>query len=289
MERVHRVIKGIGALAAIQLALIGILPAQQAGITKLFPAQPTGYVTDVANLLDGSTRQALEARLEHLRAVTGAEVAVVTLPTIGDYAPVDVATQIGRAWGVGAKAAIGDNRRNAGVVFLLVPHTAEHKGEIFIAPGLGLEGAITDAKAGQIRDAMVPALSQQNYGAGLDVGTSMIADLIARELGVQDTSLLRARPPPRSSARSTGSMVKFVIYALIFIIWIISLIARNRGGRGGRGGGIGGGWILPYMIGRSFGGGGGFGGGGFGGGGGGGFGGFGGGGGFSGGGAGGSF
>jgi uncharacterized protein len=280
--------KGIGAVAALQLAMVAALSAQQAGITKLFPAQPTGYVTDVANLLDGSTRQALEARLEHLQAVTGAEVSVVTLPTIGDYAPVDVATQIGRAWGVGAKAAIGDNRRNAGVLVLLVPHTAEHKGEIFIAPGLGLEGAITDAKAGEIRDAMIPALQQQNYGAGLDVGTSMLADVIARELGVQDTSLLRARPPPRSTARSVNGF-KLVLYGIIFIIWIISIVARSRGGRGGRGGGGLGGWIVPYMIGRSFGGGGGFGGSGFGGGGGGGFGGFGGGGGFSGGGAGGSF
>ena len=204
------------------------LSGQQAGIAKLFPAQPTGYVTDVANLLDGSTRQALEARLEHLQAVTGADVAVVTLPTIGDYAPVDVATQIGRAWGVGAKAAIGDKRRNAGVVVLLVPHTGDHKGEIFIAPGLGLEGAITDARAGEIRDAMIPALQQKNYGGGLDVGTSLIADAIARELGVQDTSLLRARPPPRSTGRSVNGF-KVVLYAIIFIIWIISLVGAEPG------------------------------------------------------------
>ena len=55
-----------------------------------------------------------------LRAATGAELAVVTLPAIGDRAPVDVATAIGRAWGVGAKADIGDERRNAGMVLLLL-------------------------------------------------------------------------------------------------------------------------------------------------------------------------
>jgi uncharacterized protein len=281
--------KGIGALAAIQLALTAALPAQQGGTGTVFPSQPTGYVTDAAHLLDAGTRDALEARLRHLKEVTGAEVAVVILPTIGDFAPADVARDIGRAWKVGANAAIGDKLRNAGAVVLLVPRTAEHKGQIYFSAGQGLEGSLTDARLGSIRDAMTPSLSQQNYGAALDLATSMISDVVARDLGVQDTSLLRARPPPRSTARSAGSMVKLVLYALIFMIWIISLIARNRGGRGGRGGGIGGGWILPYMIGRSFGGGGGFGGSGFGGGGGGGFGGFGGGGGFSGGGAGGSF
>jgi uncharacterized protein len=282
--------KGIGTLLALQLALVTALAAQQAEVAKLFPAQPTGFVTDAAGLLDAGRRNALEARLQHLQDATGADIAVVTLPTIGDRAPAEVALAIGRAWGVGGKAAIGDRRRNAGLVILLVPRTSDHKGEIRFEVGQGLEGSLTDGKTGEIRDAILPALKDGRYGDALDLATSMTADIIARDLGVQDSSLLRKRQAQTREIRP-GSVVRFGIYAIIFIIWIISLIARNRGGRGGRGGGIGGGWLLPYMIGRSFGGGGGFGGGGFGGGGGGGggFGGFGGGGGFSGGGSGGSF
>jgi uncharacterized protein len=278
--------KGIGSLLALQLAIVAALPAQQGEIVKLFPAQPTGFVTDVAHLLDAGQRDALEARLKHLQDVTGADIAVVTLPTIGDRSPQEVAFAIGRTWGVGGKAAIGDNRRNAGLVILLVPRTSDHKGEIRFEVGQGLEGSLTDAKTGEFRDAMLPALNQGDYGAALDLGTSMAADAIARDLGVQDSTLLRKQH--RVSTGSRVSPFRVILYVIIAIIWIISLIAR-RGGRGGRGGGIGGGWLLPYMIGRSFGGGGGFGGSGFSGGGGGGFGGFGGGGGFSGGGSGGSF
>lgn len=153
------------------------------GIASLFPAQPTGFVTDAANLLDAAARSALEARLQHLQDVTGADIAVVTLPTIGDQAASDVALAIGRAWKVGGKAAIGDKRRNAGAVVLVVPRTADHRGAIFISTGQGLEGAIPDARAGQIRDAMIPALSRGDYGAALDTGTSMMADIIARDLG----------------------------------------------------------------------------------------------------------
>ena len=288
-ERVQSVIKGIGAIAALQLALVAALPGQQGGTSSVFPAQPAGYVTDAAHLLDSGARDALEARLRRLKEVTGAEVAVVILPTIGDFAPADVSRDIGRTWKVGSNAAIGDKLRNAGAVVLLVPRTSDHKGVIYFSAGQGLEGSLTDARLGSIRDAMTPALSQQDYASALDLATSMISDVVARDLGVQDTSLLRARPPPARTARAINPF-KLVLYAIIFVIWIVSLVARGRGGRGGRGGGGFGGWVLPYMIGRSFGGGGGFGGGGFGGGGGGGgFGGFGGGGGFSGGGAGGSF
>ena len=276
--------KGIGSLLALQLAIATALPAQQGEIAKLFPAQPAGFVTDVAHLLDAGRRESLEARLKHLQDVTGADLAVVTLPTIGERAPSEVALAIGRAWQVGGKAEIGDKRRNAGLVILLVPRTADHRGEIRFEVGQGLEGSLTDSKTGEIRDAMTPALRQGQYGAALDLATSMAADIIARDLGVQDSSLLRRQLPQRPTTQPTRSTFRFILYAIIAMIWIISIIARNRGGRGG--GGIGGGWLLPYMIGRSLGGGGGFGGGG---GGGGGFGGFGGGGGFSGGGSGGSF
>src|SRR2546428_5246141 len=40
------------------------------------------------------------------------EIAVVTLPDIGDREPADVALQIGRQWGVGAKGAAGDPAKN---------------------------------------------------------------------------------------------------------------------------------------------------------------------------------
>ena len=91
------------ALAALQLAAPAAL-AQSPGIERLIPDRPTGYVTDAAGVVDAGSRQEMESLIERLRGATGAEIAVVTLPTIGDYAPVDVAVAIGRKWGVGAAA-----------------------------------------------------------------------------------------------------------------------------------------------------------------------------------------
>jgi uncharacterized protein len=78
-------------------------------------------VTDVAGIVDEAAEARITSLAERLRAATGAEIAVVTLPTIGDRDEVDVAREIGRAWGVGARADIGEQRRNAGVVLLVVP------------------------------------------------------------------------------------------------------------------------------------------------------------------------
>ncbi len=128
--------KGIGSLLALQLIAVAVLPAQQ-DVAKFFPAAPTGFVTDVAHLLDDGQRQALEARLRHLQDVTGGDIAVVTLPTIGDLASSDVALAIGRAWKVGGKGEIGDKRRNSGLVMLIVPHTTDHGGAIAIQVAQG--------------------------------------------------------------------------------------------------------------------------------------------------------
>jgi len=252
--------------------------AQSPGIDSLIPARPVGYVNDFASLLDPASRAELEDLLTRLRGATGAEVTVVTLSTIGDRDEAEVALAIGRKWGVGASAEIGDQRRNAGIVVLLVPRK-DHQpgtGHVRIEVGQGLEGIVTDAAAGQIRrDVMGPLLAREQYGPALTSGVKALTGLVARGFGVTDSTLAFASPPP-AQARGPSSQLVQLLPLVLFIVFV--LIA-NRGGRRRRVYWGGGPWI----------GGGGWGGGGFGGGGGGGFGGFGGGGGFSGGGSGGRF
>jgi uncharacterized protein len=271
----------------------GILLARQGDeLTRLFPSRPTGYVTDVSSTLDAATVQRITSLVERLRGATGAEIATVVLPTIGDRAAVDVAVAIGRAWGVGAQAAVGDQRRNAGIVLLLVPKREGdlNSGQVFIATGQGLEGIVTDLQAGRVRDLMRPFFQRGEYGPGLEAGVAALVGLIARGMGVTDSALTAAgRQLDQQPSGSPGRQLSQLLFWIVIFILIIARIVRaGRGGRGGRSGRGPGPWI--FWGGGGGHGGGGFGGfGGFGGGGGGGFGGFGGGGGFSGGGAGGRF
>jgi len=200
-----------------------------------------------------------------VREKTRGEIAVVTLADIGDRSASDVALQIGRQWGVGAKGDAGDRAKNAGVVVLLVPRK-NHKpgtGDVFISMGRGAEGFLTDAGAGRIRDAMLPALGAEDYGKGLALGVDLIAQTFAAEFGVTLTSPEYAMPPPADDRKQVaipaGWLIAILILLLIVsrgrLLWIpFWILSQGRGGgwSGGRGGGGFGG----------FGGGGGFSGGG---------------------------
>ncbi len=238
---------------------------------------PRGYVNDFAGALDAASVAHMEALIAEVRDKTRGEIAVVTLPDIGDRPAADVALQIGRQWGVGVKGEAGDPAKNLGVVVLLVPKKNHRPGtgQIFIATGRGAEGFLPDARVGRIRDAMTPYLAREEYGPGLAYGVDLIAQAFAQEFGV---TLSAAPPAPRPAQRDVSFPSGATLFWIIFVtVLLLSRLARRRR-RWGRGlWWAGGGW-----------GGGGWGGGG-GGGGGGGFGGFGGGGGFSGGGAGGRF
>lgn len=275
--------KATALLAVLQLIVMPGWPlpgaglrAQSRGVDSLIPA-PVGYVNDFASVLDAGSAAKMEDLIQRLRAATGAEIAVVTLPSIGDREASEIALAIGRKWKVGSKAEIGDARRNAGIVLLLVPRRAgdPNSGQIRVEVGQGLEGIVTDAAAGQVRDLMRPELSSEKYGPGLLTGVRALSSLIARGFGVSDTSLTGYQPRSNSGGSPVGSSLIPILFFIVFM-----LLASGAGSRRLRRRGVY--WGGPW-IGGGWGGGGGFGGGG------GGFGGFGGGGGFSGGGAGGRF
>lgn len=270
---VRSVIRHLILVAGLLAAAVPSLGAQEA----LFPARPIGFVSDFADVIAPDAEVRMQRLIETVQAGSQGEIAIVTLRDIGAREAGDIALQIGRAWGVGARASIGDRTRNAGIVVLLVPKetASDGSGQIYIAVGQGAEGFITDAIAGDIRREATPLLSQGAYGEGLALITARLSERFAAEFGFAlDSTLV-----PKRRAE------EFRIPPGIIIIAIFIIISLINGGGGGRGGRRGRGMILPFPMGGGFGGGG-FGGGGFGGGG---FGGFGGGGGFSGGGSGGRF
>ena len=87
------------------------------------------------------------------------QIAIVTLPNIGDYAVENVALKIMRDWGVGNK------KTNNGIVILAVTNANEHK--VFIATGYGMEGSVPDITAKEIVDnEIIPNFKHNDYYTG---------------------------------------------------------------------------------------------------------------------------
>jgi uncharacterized protein len=241
-------------------------------------------VNDFANIIPADAAARIDALATDVRAKSGGEIAIVTLSDLGGRDISEVSLRIAREWKVGSNAKIGDAKRNAGVVILVVPKetSADGKGHVRIENGQGSEGFLTDGQTGDIVREAIPLMQRRDYGGAIELMTGRVAQHFASSFGFSlDSSSTAAAPVERRMSRSAQPTGGFPP-RLIFIIFVLLVMVLSRG----RGSGC---LWLALMSGRGGGGWSGGGGGGFGSGGGGGFGGFGGGGGFSGGGASGSW
>jgi uncharacterized protein len=171
---------------------------------------------------------------------------------------------------------IGERGKDNGVLIVL----AVDDRQMGIEVGYGLEGAIPDGYAGQIRDMMRSDFRAGAYGRGLLAGTTTLINRIAEERGVSLQNVPRQQRPRQVTVPVSAGWVRCAV-PLLFVILFLMLNRGNRRRRRRWGRGPWSGWnsgVGPFggTIGGFGGGFGGFGGGGFGGGGGG-FGGFGGG------------
>ena len=218
---------------------------------------PQRLVNDLAHVMQPQEVDALERKLVAYDDSTSSQIAVVTVPTIGDNDLFDYAQKLYQAWGIGRKG------KDNGLLVLVA--IKEH--QVRIHTGYGLEGAVPDALAKRITSStMAPAFKQNQYYAGLDRGTDQ---LIALAKGEYKADPADAQRRTRRSRDGSGSGVGFwVIIGILALIFLLR--SRGGGGRGGRGG-FGGGFMPPIIFGDFsggrgvFGGGGDSGGGGFGG------------------------
>lgn len=256
------------------LSIIFILVFCFGSTAQNIPARPDPprLVNDLAKQLNASEIDALEQKLVAYNDSTSTQIALVIIPSTGDYPIADYAFALGRQWGVGQEG------KNNGIVILW----ASGDRTVFIATGYGMEGAIPDAIAKRIiTQVIIPDFKNGMFYRGLDRGVDAIIKYAAGEY--------KADP---SREQEDGFPIGLIVFIVIFIVILIAISSGGKGG-GNAGRGYNAGPVFwPYTTysgrGRSSGSwGGGFGGG-SGWGGGGGFGGFGGGS-FGGGGAGGSY
>lgn len=214
------------------------------------PPKPTAaagiYVQDYAQVLSAEDKHRLLSIGQELDNKTTAQLAVVTVKTLDGQPIEDYALSILREWGIGSK------EKNNGALIVVAVQDRRSRIEV----GYGLEGLLSDGLTGRIQDqAMIPYFRKGNYAAGIVNGYAVTASLIAKDAGVQLTSINSEQiAVPAKTTNNTDQeypfWLKLLIGAGIVLLLIIDnlflggvltqmlffMFLRGRGGGGGRGG-----------------------------------------------------
>lgn len=182
--------------------------------------QPQGFVSDFARVLNPAHRAELERYCSRVQALTGAEIAMVTVPTLDGEPIEDVANSLYRRWGIGKKG------KDEGVLFLLVPRDRRMRLEV----GYGLEPILPDGYAGTLLRQLRPLLRSQDYGAAMLEAAHQIGTKVATSKNVSlDASIPSRREIEHDLMRD---LPRFLLFPALFLVLLLLLLRRAGRGRG---------------------------------------------------------
>ena len=170
--------RGVCALCTLLLMIVllfasgGSFAEAVTGVLEK-PAQRE-YIVDTAGMVTVEDRQRITKIGEDLRTQTKAEIVVVTIDTLEGRDIETYANELFRRWG------LGDEKLNNGVLLLIVKADRKFRIEV----GYGLEGEITDGRAGEILDKMKPYFRDEKYSEGVLNAYQKLAAYAYRAAGV---------------------------------------------------------------------------------------------------------
>jgi uncharacterized protein len=252
------------------LLLLTVFTSVRAQETCLLDQKPVqDLVQDYAGVLTENEEQVLRQALIAFNDTVSTQILIVTVTDLCGYDKADFTYSLGEKWGVGQKG------KDNGIVIMVKPKEIDGKGEVFIAPGYGLEGVLPDAIAKRITEnEMIPRFKEKDYYGGIASAVSIVMEISAGEYTADEYG----------GKAKLKSLIPFVVILLIMGIifytrakqarsyaatnglgfwaaWaLMNATSRNHGGSFGNftsgGGSFGGGSSFGGFGGGSFGGGG---------------------------------
>lgn len=178
-----------------------------------------GHIVDSARKLTEQELLELNRKIEGINQRTHADVAVYIPASLEGNTIEDVGYYTFKAW------KLGDKERDDGVLVTIAP--TERK--IYITTGRGVGDKITDIQSRDITLRIGAHLKLNQFYAGIDEGTSLIAVALGDKL--------TAPPPPIPSPRHTnqhGPHISPATIAIIVLVVVILIIAMARSRRRNR-------------------------------------------------------
>lgn len=193
----------------IYLSVIALFLATTLFAQDIIPPRPNPpkLVNDLTNTLSKKEQQQLERKLVAYNDSTSSQVAILIVPTYGQYSPNQFGVAVFEEW------KIGEADKDNG---LLISVAIQDR-KMDISTGYGMEGVVPDGAASTIiNEYMKPAFRNSNYFKGLDEATSIIFDLAAGEYTAD-----------KLAENNTGKGIGLGAFLVIFFI-IITIISRLR-------------------------------------------------------------
>ena len=114
---------------------------------------PEGVVVDLADVFTPEEERVLAETVDHLEKTVGGQVRVLTVKTLGANVLEDYTLEVASNWGIGEAG-----KDNGALVFLAIDDRRNR-----IEVGYGWEGALTDARCGDLLRDAVPVLRAERY------------------------------------------------------------------------------------------------------------------------------
>jgi uncharacterized protein len=195
----------------ILLSALLFLPLSLSAQTLLPRPEPPRLVNDFTGVLSSSEAQSLENKLVAFNDSTSNQIAVVIVNDLQGYDKSEYAYKVAKDWGV------GQSDFNNGLLVLVKTKTDESPGQIFIATGYGLEGAIPDIACADIIDReILPRFREDDYYGGLNAGTDVMMSLASGEYNY-DTY----------AGKGSSNALPGIIFLIIIIVVIAMASAGN--------------------------------------------------------------
>lgn len=160
------------------------------------------YVYDGAQVLTEETEQYILKNSRELDSETGAQIVVVTIPSLEGESLEEYATDLFRQWG------IGDAEKNNGLLLLCAVEDRQFRVEV----GYGLEGDLPDGKTGRMQDAyIIPLLREDRFDEGIKNGyTAFLQEVSA----VYDVTITGEAPISYEDEGNDSAILVCILVAL---------------------------------------------------------------------------
>ncbi|MBB6159421.1 uncharacterized protein HNQ74_000847 [Bartonella doshiae] len=203
------------------LCLFFALKSVACSQTKFPPL--TGYVNDMAHLLDHITKENLAKKLATLEEKTGDQIVIITLPSLSGIDIETYSNSLFRIWKLGQKQI------NNGVLLVIAPNEREIRIEV----GYGLEGELTDAVSSVIINTFIlPNFREGNYQKGIVEAVHAIIKIITEndsDFSFRIKEKVKAVEAQRKQAEKEEMVINTIMFLALFIIVGLPILAMIFG------------------------------------------------------------